>query len=575
MSGFSLRWKWAKYLWLSLLALTPGELLADERILEFHADIKVQADASLLVSEQITVRAEGVNIRRGIFRDFPTRYRDQAGNRYQVSFQVLDVWRNGQPEDFSTEQLSNGIRVYMGKASRMLPQGDHEYRLTYRTTRQLGYFETYDELYWNVTGNGWMFPIDRASARIKLPATVPWQKFRIASYTGAEGETGSNAESHIADGTTVEFNTTAVLAPYQGLTISLGWPKGLVHEPGTLEKLRYFLSDNQAALVLLLGFSLTLAWYLWSWDYTGRDPRKGIIIPRYESPKGLSPAGCRYLLDMSLGNDAFTAAVISLGVKGYLKIDDQEEEFTLFRQPKPEADTASLGEAGVLEALLPETESWITLEQENNLEFRLARGALKDALDKEHKGRLFKLNTIYALPAIIVSILAALAAIPLEAGLLPWVAYGITIIAMHITFVSLLRAPTPAGRRIMDEIEGLRMYLDTAERGRLDRLKSPRLTPELFEMFLPYAFALGVENHWCERFAREFPEYHGTESDYHPAWYSGRLSGVAAMNHIGSGFGSEFSTAISSASTPPGSSSGSGGGGSSGGGGGGGGGGGW
>lgn len=123
----------------------------------------------------------------------------------------------------------------------------------------------------------------------------------------------------------------------------------------------------------------------------------------------------------------------------------------------------------------------------------------------------------------------------------------------------------------MDEIEGLKMYLNTAEQDRLDRMRSPALTPEVFESFLPYAYALGVENRWCERFARELPEEVRQRSGYQPGWYSGQYHGMRALNHLGDSFSSSFSSAISSASSPPGSSSGSGGGGSSGGGGGGGG----
>jgi len=142
-------------------------------------------------------------------------------------------------------------------------------------------------------------------------------------------------------------------------------------------------------------------------------------------------------------------------------------------------------------------------------------------------------------------------------------------------FVWLLRAPTPAGRQVMDEIEGFKKYLDTTEQDRLDRMRSPALTPGVFESFLPYAYALGVENHWCERFAREMPEEIRQQSGYQPGWYNGQYQGTHALSHLGGSFSSSFSTAIASSSSPPGSSSGSGGGGSSGGGGGGGGGGGW
>jgi hypothetical protein len=62
-------------------------------------------------------------------------------------------------------------------------RGEHSYAIRYTTTRQLGFFDGYDELYWNVTGNGWIFPIDDAEARIRLPQNVPFGRER-AFYTG-------------------------------------------------------------------------------------------------------------------------------------------------------------------------------------------------------------------------------------------------------------------------------------------------------------------------------------------------------------------------------------------------------
>jgi len=218
------------------------------------------------------------------------------------------------------------------------------------------------------------------------------------------------------------------------------------------------------------------------------------------------------------------------------------------------------------------------MEQKNHKVFMQAQSVLRKALKAEHLGRLFNLNSVYALPAVVLTIVAVVIviAIQFDGGPLVWVFYAILSVFMHTVFLLfLMRAPTPAGRRIMDEIEGFKMYLDTAEQDRLDRMQSPQLTPEVFETFLPYAFALGVENSWCDQFAREFPEDLAERGGYHPAWYVGQHSGLASLGHIGNEFSSSFSSSISSASSPPGSSSGSGGGGSSGGGGGGGGGGGW
>jgi len=167
--------------------LVAGSVIADERILDYQSDILVHTDGSLIVTETIQVRAEGENIKRGIYRDFPTRYKDRLGNSYRVELNVLEVQRNGSPEPFHTEARSNGVRIYIGSSNKMVEHGVHEYRLRYYTNRQLGYFEDFDELYWNVTGNGWLFPIDHAGARIELPADVNADDLLPHIYTGPQG----------------------------------------------------------------------------------------------------------------------------------------------------------------------------------------------------------------------------------------------------------------------------------------------------------------------------------------------------------------------------------------------------
>ena len=561
-----------------LLVTITGPLRADERILDYHADIQVGVDGTVTVQETIRVRAEGNAIRRGIYRDFPTRYRDERGNRYRVDFEVLDVRRDGAPEPWHTESRSNGIRVYVGSANRLLEPGAYRYDIHYRTNRQLGFFEEFDELYWNVTGNGWAFPIDRASALVRLPGSVPQPALRLESYTGEFGEQGQPAFAAVEPGRGIRFETRNILGPGEGLTIAVGFPKGLVTEPSDAQRAQWFFRDNAGALVLLLAAIAILAWYLWAWNRKGRDPDKGVIIPRYAPPKGLSPAACRYVRDMRMGQACFTAAVVSLGVKGHLTIEEDDGDFTLHgakRTDRP-PETPSPGERAVLDELLPGGQGRIELDQDNHRDFRKALGGLGKALAAEHKGRLFNLNGLYAVPAVILSVVATVLAIVLkQQNPLIWAAWAIGIVGMHILFIFLLRAPTVIGQRVRDEIEGFALYLDTAEQDRLDRMQSPALTPEVFEAFLPYAFALGVENAWVERFEREFPRDEAGRGGYHPAWYHGDLARTSSLHHIGNNLSSDLGSAISSASTPPGSSSGSGGGGFSGGGGGGGGGGGW
>ena len=145
----------------------------------------------------------------------------------------------------------------------------------------------------------------------------------------------------------------------------------------------------------------------------------------------------------------------------------------------------------------------------------------------------------------------------------------------NLLFFWLLKAPTKQGRGTLDQIEGLRMYMTTAEEKRLDALNPPEKTPALFERYLPYAMALDCENEWNNKFSSVLAAAAaaGVTAGVVGAWYYG--SGGFNARNFGQDLGSSLTSSISSSGVAPGSSSGSSGGGSSGGGGGGGGGSGW
>jgi uncharacterized membrane protein len=131
----------------------------------------------------------------------------------------------------------------------------------------------------------------------------------------------------------------------------------------------------------------------------------------------------------------------------------------------------------------------------------------------------------------------------------------------------------------MDHIEGLELYLRTAETERLNMAGAPQITTERFERLLPYAIALEAEKPWSDAFAAAFARAHpgdDASASYRPGWHEGWQGSRR-------GLGGAMSAAVASAQgafasampAPSSSSSGFSGGGGSGGGGGGGGGGGW
>jgi len=131
------------------------------------------------------------------------------------------------------------------------------------------------------------------------------------------------------------------------------------------------------------------------------------------------------------------------------------------------------------------------------------------------------------------------------------------IVLLNVLFYHLMKVPTIKGRLVMDQIEGLKLFLSVAEKDQLKVLTPPEKTPVVFEKFLPYAMALDVEQEWCEQFDEALSQV-CMENGYIPTWYRG--SHVAARGVVGLASSlSTMSSSISSSSSPPGSSSGSGG----------------
>ena len=618
-----------------LLLLCVPPLGAAEYIESFLSEIEVRQNGDLLVTETIVVHAEGKQIRRGIYRDFPTRYRTPSGRDLVVDFELLAVLRDGNPEAHHQKRHGNGIRIYIGRENVFLEPGFYEYRISYRTGRQLGFFDDFDELYWNVTGHGWNFQIDEASARIRLPG--PTGEIRQSAYTGHPGDRGQDFRYQRIDDRSFLFESTRPLRPGQGLTVALGWQKGLVEEPTAAQRRAWFYQDHEAEILLLGGAAVLIIYYFLAWRLVGRDPEAGIIVPLYRPPQGYSPASMRYVERMGYDNKCFTAAVINLAAKGALSIED-DYHFHLTRLD-PAPTQLAPGETAVLDGLFGKGRNDLAITQVNHSTLSSARSAHERSLKRDYNRKYFKANRWWMVPGIAASavlVVRAIASLGSEEAIVKTVFLGIfTLVPLVVVYTAVrailrrgrkglvrwgiflvplfafvglfvfhgapalqlagevpagliagllalplinylfyrwLRAPTLAGRRLLDQVEGFRLYLGVAEDDEIKRHRAPEFTSELYESYLPYAIALDLENEWNARLENAIAAGQVDPGYRSPEWYRSHRSG-------GRGFSSSMArsldSAIASSAVAPGSSSGSSGGGFSGGGGGGGGGGGW
>ena len=564
-------------LFAALLLAAPAA--AQERITSYDTDIQIRADGSLDVTEKISVRAEGNQIRRGIYRDFPTRYRDRFGNRVRVALEVLGVERNGAMEPWFTERKSNGVRINTGNDDFLPVPADYTYTIRYRTTRQLGFFEDFDELYWNAIGTGWVFPIEAGTVEIRLPSPAPADQLKPEAYTGPQGAQGSAYEAEVPEHGLARYRLTQPLGPYEGFTVVLGFPKGIVHEPTESERTQWFLRDNRGVFAAIAGFLLLLFYTIRKWREVGRDPEKGIVIARYEPTEGQTPAGLRYVMKMGYDTRCFTADVLALAVGGHLKIHKEDkflkDEWSLERDGSIAAAEPSPAQKQLLGGLFRGMPGTLVLKNKNAGVISKAREAHQKALDAESHPRYFARNTKQLLIAVLIGVVTIAVALVISGGFgIPAIfVIGVLILIVLVTFGFLVRAPTQEGRALLDEIEGLKMYMKVAERQELASMKGPNepvLDAKRYEAMLPYAVALEVEDAWTDKFTAAVGAAAALQATQHMHWYSGR-GPITNLGDFTSSVSSGLNSTISSASSPPGSSSGGGGGGFSGGGGGGGG----
>jgi len=399
---------------LILVAVWHVAAFPDERILNFHADIIIHADSSLTVTETIAVRCEGKQVKRGIYRDFPTRYRDKRGLKHVVGFEAAGVERDGKREAWHTKALRNGVRVYCGHKDKLLKHGEHTYALTYNTTHQLGFFDKHDELYWNVKGNEWDFPIDAASATVRLPERISMDAMTLEAYTGVKGAKGKDYEAQAVQAGVASFKTTRGLGPKEDLTIVVGFPKGIVQPPAKMEAFVHRLRYNVSGVVAHVGILLVLGYYTCVWLLVGKDPAKGLIVPREAPPEGFSPAALRYIQHMGFDNKTFTAALISMAAKGYIRIEEKDGEYYLVRDQADE-NVLAKEEKKVADALLGGRGEF-KIDQQDHAKLAKAKGACKKALAADFEKRYFFTNSRYILPGVVLSIITLVAAVLASGG---------------------------------------------------------------------------------------------------------------------------------------------------------------
>ncbi len=573
----------------------------NERISRYVVDILVERDGDLVIREMIDYDF-GDEERHGILRDIPTRLR--YDDRYDRIYRLHDLkvtTTRGTPSDMETESISGGVtRIRIGDPDKTIT-GQHGYQIDYRVEGGLNGFADHDELYWNAIGQDWSAPIASASVRVKFESGRP-EPLRIACFEGPRGsQLPCAAAVDVFDGATFEGRG---LDSYEGLTVVVGFPKGVVPEPEPILSERWsfrraFTVDplRIALASALLGLSLAgvarLYWLNgrdWRWrgsatgavfgSASGEQPVPlgdgQVYAAEYTPYEGLRPGQIGTLIDETAHPLDVSATIVDLATRGHLAIEEVPKQgwfgsvdWRLTKQSEPQDRRTLLEyERLLLDGLFEDGDEVLLSALKTKFHERLKD--VQDALYADAVARGWfhgKPPTMRARWSAI-GIAAVAASIALLFGIARWTTFGIVGIAPVVAALVLLAMSgqmprrTSTGTAVLRRTLGFRRFIEDAETHRAEFAERAGL----FYEYLPYAIVFGCVDRWAKAFEGLAIE---------PAsWYRSATPFNAAL--FASSMSSFSTTTTGTLASTPGGSGGSGfSGGSSGGGGGGGGGGSW
>jgi len=623
-------------LFLLMLVASPFIALAEERVLSFDVTAVMQSDGSMIVTERIRVNIEHHKIRHGITHAYPIKEVYDGRKLRHYGFELLSVTLNGEPVNYYKTTSGLAVGMAIGETGVAAPLGVHVYEVVYKTSGHVRPMPDRDEIYYNVMGTNWEFPVDRVSFTLDLPGGRKDAFIDAVAYTGGLGETGSDA---IWEGKHT-VRTTRTLEPGEGLTVAIAWEKGLVTLPSA--SFANILGANRTPL--LLGIFMLMLGYSAAVRFVYSLGPEGVVVPIFSPPEGMSPGYMSVLKNMTIQGRMLHADIIWAAVNGFLRLDARDKKKIVLTRLDKEPERMKSGGQWARGACKGLTAILLGSLEELDLRSREGRMRTKSAFfyrERSYavqKGDLWKRSYIPAIPGALLFVALYCLVTPyiyspalynkfdsafvflggsgaVLLGLVGMFVYlrrvvrmfdgirrvarlilGSLVLIYLLVFVSAITADdyffmsvyvatfgmaawgfvnpgrrTPEGREAYLKVQGLEMYIRTAETHRLAKLNAPEDTVEKFEELLPYAVALGCADAWQKRFDKVL-----LAVNYVPAWtesdgskrhtYRTSLAAVTGSGGMAAAANAAWaaSTAILSSSSS-GSGSGSGSGGSSGG----------
>jgi uncharacterized membrane protein YgcG len=529
---------------LVFLALAAPTSAKERHLKKFFSEIVVLPAGSVDVTENITFQFVG-GPWHGINRYIPVEYSGPRGLNYTLFLDVKGVTDEAGAKlryETSRERHYLNLKIY-------IPNADNSTRtisIHYTVSDALKFFDDHDEFYWNVTGDEWSIPIESAGTHIVFPDGT--SNLRAKAFTGAYRSTGHDAIIEIS-GTGVDVQTSDPLPLHEGLTVAVAFDKGAVREPSALDLLFRYLRSNWPLFIPIAAF---FAMFWWWWTH-GRDPRLRPIAAQYQPPDNLSPGEVGTLIDNSVDMRDITASIVDLAVRGYLVIEEKQQDHLLglthsknyvFHLKKSRAEWNSLKphEQELLDGIFSGGNAGdaVPLDALHNTFYANIPGIRNQIFgslvgDGYYAQRPDSVRSTYILIGIVTGVILITGGIWISnhSGMqsLPFIVAGLLTGAIVCGFGWFMPARTQAGARALEGVLGFEDFLAHVESDRFNRMIK---TPEMFEKFLPFAMALGVEKNWSKAFQGIYTQppqwYQGSYGpNFYPYMFANDLNSMSSM----------------------------------------------
>ena len=510
--------------------ILPSFALAAEQLNFIKSDVTINRDATVDVVERIQYQTDEDH--HGILRDIPYKY-PQGEGYTTAGFELkLVTDENDQSIKYSTSDTSQGVEIKIGDPDKTFT-GQKDYKISYRFKYAINYFDDHDELYLNITGNDWNFPVELSQATVKFNGFAPADLI-FKCYTGPYGSTGENCTKQNNTGE-INFSSS------DSLTVVVGWKPGLVAKVERPFIKPFRIESGWFLLIPVLYLVFMLRLYL----QKGRDPKGRITIaPEFSAPDDLRPAQVGALLDERVDPRDVSATIIDFAVCGYLKIEEKsKKEYDLIKIKDAGKDFESF-EKKLYNAIFMSGKMRSITDLKTS--FYKDLPDIKNALYKDIVDRkLFvadpnKVRIKYLIIGLLLTFLPlGLFTISATLGFSLCVCGVITL-----CFVRAMPKKTYAGVIARERCMGLREFIYRAERYRVKWQEKEGI----FETILPYAMVFDLADKWAKNFKDIYKNP--------PDWYEGghwttfnAIYFVSALNSFSSTAQSNFSPPASSGSS--------------------------